>query len=72
MAGQLEEHVLERRRLGSEVGHRNRVIGETLDHMGDEIVAAPANRDTSLSRRSTDGHAGQLPEQRVGRLLGRS
>ena len=43
MPCELEEHVLERRHDGAEVGHRDPVFGETSNQGSHEVIASPAN-----------------------------
>ena len=43
VTGELQEHVLERRQHGAEVGDPDPVLGQALDDVGDEVVAPAAN-----------------------------
>src|SRR5919197_2773203 len=52
VAGQPEEDVLERRHFGAEIDHPHPMLGETLNHLGDEIVTTAANSHAE----SFDGH----------------
>src|SRR5687767_10433217 len=45
VAGEAQEHVLERRDLGAEIDHRHAMLGQAVDDRRHQIVAAPADGD---------------------------
>src|SRR5580700_1513707 len=48
MAGQFQKNVLQIRQHSTKIGDADAVLGETLDHLGHEVVAAALNGETGL------------------------
>src|SRR5882724_2037553 len=48
VAGDREEHVLERRQQRAEVGRADPVLGQALDHVGHEVFAAAADGEALI------------------------
>src|SRR5580658_4641111 len=48
MAGQFQKDVLQVGQYGAEVGDPDPILGETLDHFGHEVVAAPLKSELGV------------------------
>src|SRR5260370_30800585 len=48
MAGQFQKDVLQVGQHGAEVGDPDPILGETLDHLGHEVVAPPLTRELGV------------------------
>src|SRR5258707_385027 len=48
MAGQFQKHILEVGQHGAEFGDPDPILGETLDHLGHEVVAPPLKSELEV------------------------
>ena len=65
MTGHREKDILEGGQHRAKVGDPNPVLGQTLDHVCHDVVAAAADRDAALLSRH-GVHAPDLPKTLVG------